>query len=45
MLRSIFVHRYIHSIITNEKEVMNLRESQERYMRGFGERKGKGKIM
>jgi hypothetical protein len=32
----------MHILINNEKEVMNLKESREWYMRGFEGRKGKG---
>lgn len=41
-----YVCKYIetHAITINEKEVMNINDSRERYMGGFEGRKGKGKV-
>lgn len=42
-----YVCMYIetHAITINEKEVMNINDSRERYMGGFEGRKGKGGMM
>lgn len=35
----------MHVTTINEKQVMNLKDSKERYMGKYGERKGRGEMM
>lgn len=39
----VYMCTYIHTITIDEKETKNLKENKERYMGGFGRRKGKEK--
>lgn len=39
------MEKYMQAITITIKRAMNLSESRERYMQGFGKRKGKGEIL
>jgi hypothetical protein len=43
--KNIYVHVHVHETAIKENETMNLKEGKEGYMRGFGGRKGEGKVM
>ena len=40
-----YTNTYLHVIITDEKEAMNLKKGREECMRGFGGREGNRKIL
>lgn len=42
IFRKIYVYTYVHVTKPNEKDTINFKENKE-YMRGFEQKKGKGK--